>query len=128
MEELARQIQSHVDVCNDSDNVSWSDSRFCTSSRRAGDSLVPSLRRHVAEPAQRRFRRRKWWSCGRSSGDCAAGGGKVNVASVANLTKGVVEDWRARLPDVLGSFRKFLMIARMLVARSLLVIGQSSGK
>ena len=126
MEELARQIQSHVDACNDSDNVSWSDSRFCTSSRRAGDSLVPSLRRHVAESAQRRFRRRKWWSCGRSSGDGAAGGGKVNAASVANLTKGVVEDWRARLPDVLGSFRKFSMIARMLVA--LLVIGQSSGK
>ena len=51
----------------DPDNVSWADSRFYTGSRRAGDVLVPSLRRHVArqinqfretEPAQRRFRRR----------------------------------------------------------------------
>ena len=48
MEELARQMQSSVDAYNDPDNVSWSDSRFYTGSRRAGDALVPSLRRHGA--------------------------------------------------------------------------------
>ena len=48
MEELARQIQSYVDANSDPDNVSWADSRFYTGSRRAGDALVPSLRRHVA--------------------------------------------------------------------------------
>ena len=35
---------------------------------------------------------------------------------------------RARLPNVLGFFLKFLTTARMLVAGSLLVMGQSSGK
>ena len=64
-------IQSFVDAYSHPDNVSWADSRFYTGSRRAGDALVPSLRRHVArqikdfqktEPAQRRFRGRVWWN------------------------------------------------------------------
>ena len=47
MEELARQIQSHVDPYSDPDNVSRADSRFYAGLRRAGDALVPSLRWHV---------------------------------------------------------------------------------
>ena len=69
MEELARQIQSHVDAYSDPDNVSWADSHFYTGSRRLGYDLAPSIRRHVArhikdfmetERAQRRFRGRVW--------------------------------------------------------------------
>ena len=48
MEELAKLIQSYVDAYSDPDNESWADSRFYIGSQRAGDALVPSLRRHVA--------------------------------------------------------------------------------
>ena len=77
MEELARQIQS--------DLQRESYSRFYTGSHRAGDALVPSLRRHVArlivesretEPAQRRFRGRVWRAvdgAGHGKGDKSRG-------------------------------------------------------
>ena len=48
MEDLARQIRICVDVFSDPCSVSWTVSRFYTGTHRAGDALVPSLRRHVA--------------------------------------------------------------------------------
>ena len=69
-----------------------SDSHFYTSSRRAADALVQSVRRDVSrqikefretEPGQRRFRGRAWWNSGGSGGDRAATGSKVQ-ASVAD--------------------------------------------
>ena len=47
---------------------------------------------------------------------------------VSGILDVLVRRCRAGLPNVLGSFLKCLMIARMLVAGSLLVIGPSLGK
>ena len=88
MEELARQIQRCVDAHSDPDNVSCSGSRFYTGSRRPGDALVPSKRRHVArqikdfwetESAHGGFRGHTWWNSGGSGSDGASAGGKVQA-------------------------------------------------
>ena len=142
-----------VDANSGPNDVSWADSRFYTGSRRAGDALVPSLRRHVArklkvfnetEPAQRRFRGRVWWNAGGAGSDGAGAGGKVQAgcgwcrtwqfrgegkndggggnndallagssgvaAAVAWILLVLVWRCRARLPNVLVSFMKCLMI------------------
>ena len=97
-------VQSNVDAHSDPDNVSWAGARFYTGSRRAGDALAPSLRRHVArqtkdfretETAQRRFRGRVWLNAG-AGGDGAGAGGKVRplermVLDVVKLTRAAVE-------------------------------------
>ena len=86
VEELARQILICVDATSGPGNVSVSDSRFYIGSKRAGDALVPSLRRHVArqikdfketEPAQRRSRGRVWWNASGAGGDGTGARGKV---------------------------------------------------
>ena len=91
LDDLARQILIYVDVSSDPGGVSWTVSRFYTGSHRAGDALVPSLRRHVArqvndswetEPAQRRSRGRVWWYAGGAGGDDAADGSKVHVPGI----------------------------------------------
>ena len=84
MEELARHIQSYIHAYSDA---------FYTGSRRAGDALVPSSRRHDArqikdfketEPAQRRFS--GWWNAGGAAGDGAAAEGKVQAPGAFGWT------------------------------------------
>ena len=115
-----RQIQSYIDAYSDHDNVSLADSRFHTGSRRAGDALVPSLRRHVArqmkdfretEPAQRRFRGRVWLNAGGVGGDSAgAGGAKCRrweqMVDVVKLSKGREAVGKERRP-VAGASRRW---------------------
>ena len=103
------------------------------------------------EPAQRRFRGRVWWNAGGAGGDGAACGGKVQAPGTDGAGRGRADKGRgqghgkernqvagmdsevsvcrcfARLPNVLVSFPKCLMTARMLVVGSLLVKGPSSG-
>ena len=88
MVDIARQIQIYVDVSSDLGSVSWTVSRLYIGSHRAGDALVPSLRRHVARqinevretvPAQRRSRGRVWRYAGGAGGDDAADGCKVHA-------------------------------------------------
>ena len=97
MEELAKQIQSHVDAHSDPANASWPDSRFHTQ--------VLSLRRHLArqmkefmetESAQRRFRGRAWWNAGGAGGDVAAAGGKVQALGGDGAGRGKAEKERGR--------------------------------
>ena len=97
VEEQARQIHSNVDAHSVPDNVSWSG--------RAGDALIPSLRRHVArqikefretEPAQRRFRGSVWWSVGGVGGDGAVVGGKVLVLGADGAGSGKADKERGR--------------------------------
>ena len=105
MEELARQIQCHLDAYSELHNVSWADSRLYTGSRRAGDALVPSLRRHVArhikefretEPTQRRSRGRVWWYAGGAGGDDAADWDKVRAPTVDGTGRVKADKSRAR--------------------------------
>ena len=85
------------------DNVSWSDSRFYTGSRRAGDAFVPSLRRHVARQIKE-FRETSpvndasvdmcWNSGGAGGGRCRRRRQRSKlrermVQDVATLTRGV---------------------------------------
>ena len=121
VEELARQIESSVDAWNDRDNVRSSDSRFYTGSRRAGDALVPSMRRHVArqikefretEPAQRRFRGRAWWNSGGSGKRkecrwrerCPATGETTSLLAAVRVCQSTVSTALLRFHSVIADF------------------------
>ena len=103
--ELARQRQSYVDAHSDPDSASWADSRFDTGSRRSGDALVPSLRRHVAhlikdvketDLAQRRSRGRVWWNAGGAGGDRTGAGETVQAPEAEGAGCGKADKGRGR--------------------------------
>ena len=92
------------------DNMSWADSRFYAGSRRAGDALVPSLRRHVArqindfKETERRFRGRVWWYASGAGGTALALEGKSRrrerkVRDVVKLTR-VARPWEKEVKPV----------------------------
>ena len=105
IKELARKIQGYIDSYGDSDNVSWSGSRFDSGSQRAGDALVPFIRWHFdrwikvlkeTQPAHRSSGGRVWW-CDGGTGDGVVLEVKSNLRvqvrqDVGDLARGVCED------------------------------------